>query len=107
MEGTFIYSYIQSFCHFWGFKLLNFNIFFYVLIFFSWGGGGQKINILGDRKSLWIFLGIIRKQGYFGGYLYAIMVKVLQNGIIFFRGGVLKFRTFLKYISQRFLIFWG
>ena len=54
---------------------------------FFLGGGGQKINFWGDRKSLWIFWGIIRKQGYFGGYLYAIMVKVLQNGIFFLGGG--------------------
>ena len=52
---------------FGGFKILNFNIFF----FFFWGGVQTNKNFLGGMKILWVFLGGHHKIG-------------LNLGIIFF-----------------------
>ena len=41
--GTLIFHIYVGLVHFWGFKILNFNIFF--LFFFFWGGGGFRKNI--------------------------------------------------------------
>ena len=46
--GSLIFSYIGRLGSFLGFKILNFNIFFLVF---------RRINIFGDMKTLWIFLG--------------------------------------------------
>ena len=40
--------------YFWGFKILNFNIF----------GGFQKTEYFGGMKILWIFFGVITKLDY-------------------------------------------
>ena len=45
-EGTLIFSYIYvGLDHFWGFKILNFNMF----------GGFRNIIIFGGMKILWIY----------------------------------------------------
>ena len=46
----YFHTYVGS-GHFWGFEILNFNIF----------GGFQKKNIFGGMKILWIFFGVITK----------------------------------------------
>ena len=52
-ESTLIFSYIRRFGSFFGFKILNFNIF----------GGFQKMKIL------WIFLGGHHKIGLYLGVI--------------------------------------
>ena len=52
--GTLIFSHIRRLGHFFGFKILNFNIF----------GGFQKNEFFwGGMKILWIFWGVITKLG--------------------------------------------
>ena len=67
--------------HFWGFKVLNFNIFL-------GGGGVGKKNIFGDMKFLWIFFGGHHRTGLVLGiismYFRIFFFKVkVQNGNIF------------------------
>ena len=56
---TLIFSYKRRLGPFFGFKILNFNIF----VFF------RKINILGGKKILWIFLGGHHKIGLYLGVI--------------------------------------
>ena len=51
--------------HFLGFKILNFNDFF----FFGGGGGFRKINIFWGMKILWIFLWGHHKIGLYLGVI--------------------------------------
>ena len=52
-EYSDIHTYVGS-GYFWGFKILNFNIF----------GGFQKMNIFGGMTILWIFFGVITNLDY-------------------------------------------
>ena len=54
-RGIPIFSYIRRLRPFFGFNILNFNIF----------GVFRKMNIFGGMKFVWIFLGIITKLAGF------------------------------------------
>ena len=51
--GTLIFSHIRRLGLFFGFKILNFNIFC----------GFRKMNIFRGYEDLWIFFGVITKLG--------------------------------------------
>ena len=84
--------------YFWGFIILNFDIFF----FSGWGVGVgakvRRINIFGGMKILWIFLGVITNWiGLWVIFMHFrfFLLKSMYNMGIFF--GLLKFQIF----------FWG
>ena len=82
--GTPIYSYI---CRLWSF-LWGSNCEFQYL-FLLGGGGVIKINIFGDMKILWIFLGGNHKIGLYLGiilgdiYLGCLNFKFIFGCLIF------------------------
>ena len=53
------FTYIRRLRSYFGFKILNFNIFF-----LGGGGGFQKNEYYCGMKILWIFLGAITKLDY-------------------------------------------
>ena len=66
--GTPIFSYIRRLRSFLGFKILNFNIFFF------WGGGGFRILFWGEgvyEDFVDIFCGVITNWTIFSGYFNA------------------------------------
>ena len=60
--GTLIFSYIRRFCPFFGFKILNFNIF--------WGFQKNKY-FLGYENCVDTFLGSSQNWTIFRGHFYA------------------------------------
>ena len=67
MGGTLIFSYIRWLGSFFGFKILNINIFFF------WGGGGgvKKLIIFGVRRFCGYSLGLSQNWTIFSGHFYA------------------------------------
>ena len=55
--GTLIFSYMRRLVSYFGFKILNFNIF----------GVFKKMNIILSMKILWIFFEVITKLAYIKG----------------------------------------
>ena len=95
--GTLIFSHIRRLGPFFGFKILNLNIF----------GGFHKMNILRGMKILWIFFWGHHKIGLVGGSFLCNIGSFLRSryriGIFF---GVAKISNiFLRCL--KFLIFFG
>ena len=93
----YFHTYVGS-GHFWGFKILNFSIFFY--LFFFWGGGGfRKMNIFG----VWTFCGY-----FFGGQtkigLYLGVISMHFR--VFSKGQGTEWGIFLG-VAKISNIFWG
>ena len=87
--GTLIFSHIRFSGHFWGFKILNFNIF----------AGFQKMNIFGGIKILWIFLWGYHKIGLFLG------VISMHFRVFLLDQGTAELRYFLELLKLQ--IFFG
>ena len=75
-EGTLIFSYIYvGLDHFWGFKILNFNMF----------GGFRNIIIFGGMKILWIYhykTGLVFR-GHFYTFKGIFLRSLCRMGILF------------------------
>ena len=96
--GTLIFSYIHMIGSFFGFKILNFNIF----------GVFRKINIFWGMKILWKFLGVITKMDYIMGAFLCILrsfLKVMvQNGDFL---GVAKISNIFSGCMEFLIFLWG